>query len=84
MDQIDRSDHLTDHAHARQDQAKAETSEREALVLYDALPACTNCKILSNGTAGHFVVAVKNSAGAFLELNFFSSNNENTYFERIF
>ena len=49
VDPIDGSDRLTDHAHARQDQARAETSKREALVLYDALPACTNCKILSNG-----------------------------------
>ena len=39
MDPIDRSDHLTDHAHARQDQARAETSKTEVLVLYDALPA---------------------------------------------
>ena len=39
MDSIDRSDHPTDHAHARQDQSRAETSKTEALVLYDALPA---------------------------------------------
>ena len=39
MDPIDRSDHLTDHAHAQQVRARAETSKTEAQVLYDALPA---------------------------------------------
>ena len=42
MDPIDRSDHLTDHAHAQQVRARVETSKTEAQVLYDALPAWHN------------------------------------------
>ena len=39
MDPIDRSDHLTDYAHAQQVRGRAKTSKKKAQVLYDALPA---------------------------------------------
>ena len=47
-DPIDRSDHLTDHAHAQQVRARAETSKKEAQVLYDALPAWQTLYQLQN------------------------------------